>query len=179
MALFAPVKREIMPRRVVRMDPVFGDRLKEAMVRRRVRPGRMATDLGVRPQTVSRWRRGECPDDLRLPEIAGYLRVGLEWLKTGSGEFEPAGQALGEPISQRAPSPGRRREDIELRATVLAIAPERAVRRSVQALQEQATQARLRVLELHKAGEITPALAEAWLAEIQRFLSAGEAHESF
>jgi transcriptional regulator with XRE-family HTH domain len=56
--------------------------------------------------------------------------------------------------------------------------PERAVRRSVLALQEQATLARLRVLELHKAGEITPELAEAWLAEIQRFLSAGGAHEN-
>jgi transcriptional regulator with XRE-family HTH domain len=156
-----------MPRRVVRVDVGFGERLREAMMRRRVRPGRMATDLEVRPQTVSRWRRGECPDDLRLPEIASYLRVGLGWLKTGVGTFEPGEQAPGDPEAQRAPTGGRRKEDIELRN----------VRRSVLALQQQATIARLRVLELHKAGEITPALAEAWLAEIQRFLSAGDAHE--
>jgi transcriptional regulator with XRE-family HTH domain len=156
-----------MPRRAVRMDVGFGDRLREAMVRRRVRPSRMAADLEVRPQTVSRWRRGECPDDLRVPEIADYLRVGLEWLKTGQGTFEPEGQTPGDPTAQRARTGGRRKEDIELRT----------VRRSVLALQQQATVARLRVLELHKAGEITPELAEAWLAEIQRFLSAGEAHE--
>jgi transcriptional regulator with XRE-family HTH domain len=168
MAMPAPVKREIMPRRVVRMDVGFGDRLREAMVRRRVRPSRMAADLKVRPQTVSRWRRGECPDDLRLPEIADYLRVGLDWLKTGQGEFEPMVQAPGGPEARRAPTGGRRKEDIELRT----------VRRSVLALQHQATVARLRVLELHKAGEITPELAEAWLAEIQRFLSAGNAHEN-
>jgi transcriptional regulator with XRE-family HTH domain len=157
-----------MPRRVVRMDVGFGDRLREAMVRRRVRPSRMAADLEVRPQTVSRWRRGECPDELRLPELADYLRVGLDWLKTGVGGFEPEGQSPGDPQAPRARTGGRRREDIELRS----------VRRSVTALQQQATIARLRVLELHKAGEITPELAEAWLAEIQRFLSAGDAHEN-
>jgi transcriptional regulator with XRE-family HTH domain len=105
-----------MPRRAVREDVGFGERLREAMVRRRVRPSRMATDLQVRPQTVSRWRRGECPDDLRLPEIATYLRVALDWLKSGVGTFEPSGQAPGDPQAQRVQSPGRRREDIELRS---------------------------------------------------------------
>jgi transcriptional regulator with XRE-family HTH domain len=105
-----------MPRRAVREDVGFGERLREAMVRRRVRPSRMATDLQVRPQTVSRWRRGECPDDLRLPEIATYLRVALDWLKSGVGAFEPSGQAPGDPQAQRVQSPGRRREDIELRS---------------------------------------------------------------
>jgi transcriptional regulator with XRE-family HTH domain len=156
-----------MPRRVVRMDVGFGDRLREAMVRRRVRPSRMAADLEVRPQTVSRWRRGECPDELRLTVIADYLRVGLDWLKSGVGSSEPEEHTPGDPTAQRARTGGRRKEDIELRST----------RRSVLALQQQATVARLRVLELHKAGEITPELAEAWLAEIQRFLSAGDAHE--
>jgi transcriptional regulator with XRE-family HTH domain len=102
-----------MPRRAVRVDEDFGDRLREAMMRRRIRPGQLAVALEVRPQTVSRWRRGECPDDLRLPEIATYLRVALEWLKTGKGTFEPSVQGQGVP---RASGPGRRREDIELRA---------------------------------------------------------------
>jgi transcriptional regulator with XRE-family HTH domain len=98
--------------------------------------------------------------------------IGVKALKS------PVETRTGDRTAPRSPSPGRRKEDIELRAVVLASDPERAVRRSVLALQEQATLARLRVLELHKAGEITPELAEAWLAEIQRFLSAGGAHEN-
>jgi transcriptional regulator with XRE-family HTH domain len=167
MSLGLAVKREVGVRRSVRVDPAFGERLRQVMARRGIRPGQLAAGLGVTSQTVSRWRRGECPDDLRFPEIATYLRVALDWLKTGVGTFEPTVETPGDPTAQRAPTGGRRKEDVELRS----------VRRSVLALQHQATVARLRVLELHKAGEITPELAEAWLAEIQRFLSAGEAHE--
>lgn len=46
----------------------------------------LARSEGVRTQTVSRWRRGERPDDLRLPSLATTLRVPLNWLKTGHGE---------------------------------------------------------------------------------------------
>jgi transcriptional regulator with XRE-family HTH domain len=157
----------VVPRRSVRIDPAFGERLRLVMARQKIRPGQLAAALGVTSQSVSRWRRGECPDDLRLPQIADYIRVGLEWLKTGVGTLEPTVQTPGGPAAQRAPTGGRRKEDVELRTA----------RRSVLALQQQATIARLRVLELHKAGEITPELAEAWLSEIQRFLSAGDAHE--
>jgi transcriptional regulator with XRE-family HTH domain len=116
MDLASPVKGIILPGRAVRMDLGFGERLKEAMIRRRVTPGRMARDLKVVPQTVSRWRRGECPDDLRLPELAAYLTVALDWLKSGVGELEPKAPTTGDHTAQRTPSPGRRREDIELRS---------------------------------------------------------------
>ena len=82
------------------------------MDRRGVRPGELAKAQGVSPGTVSRWRAGECPDDLRFPALAGYLRVPEEWLKTGAGELEE--WERGNPQIPR--SPGRRREDLELRA---------------------------------------------------------------
>jgi transcriptional regulator with XRE-family HTH domain len=94
-----------MQGRAVRMDEGFGKRLKEAMTRRNVRPGQLATALGVLPQTVSRWRRGECPDDLRLPEIAAYLSVAVGWLKRGAGESEPTAhsEAPSSPVGARSP----------------------------------------------------------------------------
>jgi transcriptional regulator with XRE-family HTH domain len=119
MDVLSPVKGRILPGRSVRMDLEFGERLREAMARRRVAPGRMAHDLEVAPQTVSRWRRGECPDDLRLPEIATYLRIALDWLKRGVGDIEPKVPTTGDHTAQRAPSAGRRREDLELRALAI------------------------------------------------------------
>lgn len=68
------------------LDPRFAERLKAAMHEARVRPAQLATDLGVHPTTVSRWRRGECPDMPTLTALAARLGVGLEWLKTGGGE---------------------------------------------------------------------------------------------
>jgi transcriptional regulator with XRE-family HTH domain len=91
-----------MQGRAVRVDAGFGRRLKEAMARRGIRPGQLAAALGVLPQTVSRWRKGECPDDLRLPQIARYLRVALAWLKTGVGTFEPEEQPSTAPSGRRA-----------------------------------------------------------------------------
>jgi transcriptional regulator with XRE-family HTH domain len=112
-----------LPGRAVRMDEGFGIRLKQAMARRSVRPTQLAADLGVLPQTVSRWRRGECPDDLRLPRIADYLRINAEWLRLGVGEIEPEihSGGPGSPAEPRSPpgaapgtaprSPGRRAAD--------------------------------------------------------------------
>jgi transcriptional regulator with XRE-family HTH domain len=88
-------------------DEGFGRRLKEAMARRGVQAGQLATALKVAPQTVSRWRRGECPDDLRLAQIAGYLTVGEEWLSTGVGESEPRIQSAGPSSPAAARSPRR------------------------------------------------------------------------
>jgi transcriptional regulator with XRE-family HTH domain len=156
------------------MDEAFAMRLREAMDLRGVRPSALARGLHVYAGTVSRWRKGECPDDLRMPEIANFLRVNVDWLRSGTGDREPVAhtEAPSRPAERRspdAPTPG---------ATRRASDEERPVRRSIVALQEQATLARRRVLDLYKAGEITPELAGAWLEEIQRFLSAGEAHES-
>jgi transcriptional regulator with XRE-family HTH domain len=142
MDLVSPVKGEILPGRSVRTDEAFGNRLKEAMARRGISPGRMAHDLEVAAQTVSRWRRGECPDDLRLPEIATYLKVSLEWLRKGLGDIEPRVQALGgDTTAQRAPAPGRRREDIELRAMAIHHAAGRldVIARLIQAYRDAGT----------------------------------------
>jgi transcriptional regulator with XRE-family HTH domain len=128
MRLLKPVKGEgSVPDRAVRMDAAFGGRLKQAMVRRGVRPAELAKALEVGQGTVSRWRRGECPSDLRLEKIAGYLRVSGEWLMRGVGEIETESKAPGSPVEARsgdrtAPRssvPGRRREDIELRAAAI------------------------------------------------------------
>lgn len=102
--------------RRVRRDAGFGQRLLEAMDRRRVRPGELALALGVGGVTVSRWRKGECPDDLRLPALAAHLQVPEEWLKGGGGalpdwERRVLPQAAPEVTAGR--SPGRRTTDQE------------------------------------------------------------------
>jgi transcriptional regulator with XRE-family HTH domain len=102
-----------LPGRAARIDEGFARRLREAMAQRGVRPSQLARGLNVYAGTVSRWRKGECPDDLRLPEIAAYLRVALVWLKDGVGDME---RREGEPSAPRSTSPGRRREDVELRS---------------------------------------------------------------
>lgn len=76
----------VPPRRGVRTDPEFGKRFRLAMEYAGVSPGDLAQVERVRPQTVSRWRRGELPDDLRLPRLAERFRVDVEWLRTGQGQ---------------------------------------------------------------------------------------------
>jgi transcriptional regulator with XRE-family HTH domain len=110
------VKGDYLPGRAARIDEGFATRLREAMSRRGVRPSQLARGLNVYAGTVSRWRKGECPDDLRMPEIAAYLRVALDWLKNGLGDME---RREGEPSAPRSHSPGRRREDVELRSAAL------------------------------------------------------------
>ncbi len=100
-----------MPSRVVRRDEGFGRRLVEAMTTARVRPGELARRVEVLPQTVSRWRSGELPDDLRLPQIAAVLGVREEWLKTGAGERSPEAQGL--------TGPGTRLRALEARLAFL------------------------------------------------------------
>lgn len=68
-----------------RQDEGFGTRMRESMDAARLRPGELARVCGVHSVTVSRWRRGELPDDLRLPQLAQCLGVAVEWLKTGQG----------------------------------------------------------------------------------------------
>jgi transcriptional regulator with XRE-family HTH domain len=63
-------------RRAVRRDEGFGLRLIEAMDRAGVRPSALAKAQNVSPGTVSRWRAGECPDDLRFPSLAAFLQSG-------------------------------------------------------------------------------------------------------
>ena len=60
------------------------------MAVRGVRPGQMARDLKVLPGTVSRWRRGELPDPLRVDEIARYLGTTRAWLLKGEGPRDPS-----------------------------------------------------------------------------------------
>ena len=77
--------RGYMVREGVHRDEGFGARLREAMSRAGVRPGDLARTMGVHPVTVTRWRRGELPDDLRLPQLASCVGVALMWLKSGEG----------------------------------------------------------------------------------------------
>jgi transcriptional regulator with XRE-family HTH domain len=88
------------PRRQVRTDPEFGRRFRLAMESAGVSPGQLAEEEKVRPQTVSRWRRGELPDDLRMPRLARRFRVSEGWLRSGEGTgggHPPAG-APGAPV---------------------------------------------------------------------------------
>lgn len=84
-ALKLPCQGGSLSRRSVRSDVEFGKRLRVAMAEAGVSATDLAKNQGVRVQTVSRWRRGELPDDLRLPALADLLRVSLNWLKTGQG----------------------------------------------------------------------------------------------
>ena len=95
--------------RRVRRDAGFGLRLTEAMDRRRVRPGELALSQAVGAGTVSRWRKGECPDDLRFPRLAVYLQVPEEWLKTGPGRATGLDGAHGRGEKGRGRRRGARR----------------------------------------------------------------------
>lgn len=77
-------------------NPGFGNRLRDLMERERVSPGQLAREQGVVPGTVSRWRAGKVPGDLRLEGLARRLRTTVNYLKTGA---EPS-------ISGEGPSPG-------------------------------------------------------------------------
>jgi transcriptional regulator with XRE-family HTH domain len=83
--------RRFMGREGVNRDEGFGLRLREAMRAAGIRPGELARRCGVHPVTVARWRRGELPDDLRLPQLAECLGIPLEWLKTGQGASNLSG----------------------------------------------------------------------------------------
>lgn len=72
-----------MGKRRVQSDSAFGHRLKLAMSLVDMEAGQLAKLEGVGSGTVSRWRRGELPNELRLPRLAAALRVRLEWLKSG------------------------------------------------------------------------------------------------
>lgn len=73
----------------VKRDPAFARRLRTAMEEAGIRPGALARAEGVVPQTVTKWRNGEKPDDLRLPALAARLGVTHKWLKTGEEPKHP------------------------------------------------------------------------------------------
>ena len=138
--------------RRVRRDEGFGRRLVEAMDRRGVRPGELAVAQDVGASTVSRWRRGECPDDLRLPQIAAYLQIPAEWLKTGAGERP----AWNEPGMRR--TPGRRKAD-------------QAVARLAD-LEDAGETARRQLAEYERAGRSPPSYQIlAWFEMLERAVS--------
>jgi len=66
-------------------DPEFRKRLRVAMEEAECTPADLIGMEGVSASTVSRWRKGERPDDLRLPQLARRLGVSLKWLKSGEG----------------------------------------------------------------------------------------------
>ena len=77
-------------KRRVQRDLEFGRRLKQAMSAEDMEAGKLAELEGVGDGTVSRWRKGELPNDLRLPRLAGHLRVREEWLRTGQEPMRAA-----------------------------------------------------------------------------------------
>lgn len=91
--------------RSVRTDREFAKRLRVAMEEAEVTPTALAEAQEVSTQTVSRWRRGELPDDLRFPSLAANLRVHANWLKTGQGEMNPLGVGNGQRVQESASAP--------------------------------------------------------------------------
>lgn len=69
----------------MRRDPEAGKRLKEVMAARGVAPGDLAEAMQVAKSTVSRWRRGELPDDENVARLAAILRTSTNWLKEARG----------------------------------------------------------------------------------------------
>lgn len=72
--------------RAVRIDLRFGARLRRAMAEKDMSAKALADQLKVGRGTVTRWRKGECPDDLRYPHLAAALGVDEGWLRQGDGE---------------------------------------------------------------------------------------------
>jgi transcriptional regulator with XRE-family HTH domain len=70
----------------VKRDAEFGRRLKEVMAGLRISPGELAEGMKVRPGTVSRWRSGELPGEIRMERVARLIGVRTNWLRTGQGE---------------------------------------------------------------------------------------------
>lgn len=73
---------------------VIGRRIAEARRRsglgRKVTQAELAARLGVTPQAVSGWERGEAmPESDKLTAISGYLNVGVGWLLEGDGTLGP------------------------------------------------------------------------------------------
>ena len=60
-------------------------------------------DPPVKPGTVSRWRSGELPEELRFPQIAAAVRVRTNWLRSGQGPREPGEPAVRVAEPSRAP----------------------------------------------------------------------------
>lgn len=69
-------------------DPGFGSRLCLAMARRGIKPGELARRMPAAGQSVSRWRKGEWPEAVRLARMADVLSVSLNWLTTGQGAMD-------------------------------------------------------------------------------------------
>ena len=65
-----------------------------------IEPGELAKLEDVSPTTVSRWRRGEWLDELRLPGLARRLRVRLKWLKSGEPPRDEVEAVLRESIPE-------------------------------------------------------------------------------
>jgi transcriptional regulator with XRE-family HTH domain len=97
------VKRGAMPRIRPPRDEGFARRLREVMERERIRPRDLAKGEKVNPVTVSRWRSGEVPDELRLPGLAKRLQTSPEYLKTGQGA--PFVERTTQPAPERPASP--------------------------------------------------------------------------
>lgn len=93
-----------MPRERPPRDEGFAKRLREVMDRERVRPKDLAKGQHVNPVTVSRWRRGEVPDDLRLPLLAARLRTTVEYLQTGQGSSTASEPGPVAPSQANAPA---------------------------------------------------------------------------
>jgi len=77
-------------KRRVQKDSGFGRRLKQAMAEEDMQAKRLAELEKVGVGTVSRWRRGELPDELRYPSLASHLGVRVNWLKSGQGTMRPS-----------------------------------------------------------------------------------------
>jgi transcriptional regulator with XRE-family HTH domain len=63
------------------MNIQLGDKLKKLRRLRDITQEELSAALGVSPQSVSNWERGDCyPDTELLPKIAGYFEVSLDEL---------------------------------------------------------------------------------------------------
>lgn len=110
------------PRKRPVRDPEFGERFVLAMALAGLKPSQLAREEGVIAGTVSAWRNGERPDDLRLPRLATRLGVSLRWLKTGEGAREggpsEGAASTGYATPQLAPAPPLLIEEPSLRGGV-------------------------------------------------------------
>jgi len=91
----------------------FSERLKVAMELSGIKPVQLAAVVGVTPQSVGKWMRGEVEDLMsnHLFSVADATQVDARWLATGQGEPRPESRGLSFVGSLLAQKIGTKTED--------------------------------------------------------------------
>lgn len=125
--------------------------------------GALAKLEGVGDGTVSRWRKGELPNELRLPRLAAHLSVREEWLKTGQEPMRPLPSQNGTTHTADGHSGARAGDS----ATAAVAGP--SIERMLQAL---SLRIELALVETSLGAPVSRQDLQVWLELVRRVLTA-------